>query len=61
MKEKKGMRGAKMPSEHFEKDQGELGYESKLKYASEFGNPESLDKMTKGLADYAKKNKMKYE
>lgn len=61
MKEKKGIRSAKMPSNHNETAQGELGHESKLKYATEFGNPQSLDKMTSGLANYAKKNKMKYE
>lgn len=56
----KGMRGAKMPSGHFEKPQGKLGHTSNLKYASEFGNPSDLDKNNKGLADYVKKNKMKY-
>lgn len=56
----KGMRGAKMPSGHFEKSQGKLGHTSNLKYASEFGNPSDLDKNNKGLADYVKKNKMKY-
>ena len=55
------MRSAKMPSHQFEHDQGELGHESEIKYASEFGNPHSLDKMTEGLAGYAKKHKMQYE
>ena len=55
----KGMRGAKMPSSHFEKPQGKLGYTSNLKYASEFGNPAELDKKSKGLADYVKKHKAK--
>jgi hypothetical protein len=59
--EKGGMRSAKMPSEHFEKSEGELAHECKEKYATEFGNPASLDKMTSGLANYAKKHKMKYE
>lgn len=57
---KGGMRSAKMPSDHHEKAQGEMGHESNLKYATEFGNPQDLDKSTKGLADYVKKNKMKY-
>lgn len=59
-KAEKGMRSATMPKEHFEKEQGELGHPSNLKYSSEFGNPEDLDKNNKGLADYVKKNKMKY-
>jgi len=59
-KEKGGMRSAKMPSDHHEKDQGKLGYTSNQKYATEFGNPADLDKNSKGLADYVKKNKMKY-
>lgn len=61
MKEKKGMKSPRMPSEHFEKGQGKLGHEHKMKYGSEMGNPHSLDKMTEGLSNYAKKNKMKYE
>lgn len=65
MKEKKmekgGMRSAKMPMAHFEKKEGELGTQCKEKYATEFGNPASLDKMTTGLSNYAKKHKMKYE
>jgi hypothetical protein len=59
--EKGGMRSAKMPSEHFEKGQGELAKECKLKYATEFGNPQSLDQMTGKLASYVKSNHMKYE
>jgi hypothetical protein len=56
-----GMRSPQLPKEHFEHTQGELGHESKLKYASEMGNPHSLDKMTEGLANYAKKHQFKYE
>lgn len=56
----KGMRGAKMPSKHFEKPQGKLGHTSNLKYSSDFGNPSDLDKNNKALADYVKKNRMKY-
>lgn len=59
--EKGGMRSAKMPSEHFEKSEGEGTHECKEKYGTEFGNPHSLDKMTEGLANYTKKHKMKYE
>lgn len=52
---------ANMPRNHFEKDEGEMGHESSLKYAGEFSNPHSLDEMTKGLAEYVRKNQMKYE
>lgn len=55
-----GMRSAKMPAKEFEHKQGELSHESKLKYATEFGNPKDLDRSTEGLANYARKNKMKY-
>jgi hypothetical protein len=60
MKEKGGMRSAKMPSEKFERNEGQLNPVCGLKYASEFGNPQDLDKNTAGLANYVKKNKMKY-
>lgn len=60
MKEKGGMRSAKMPSENKEVDQGKLGHTSNLKYATEFGNPADMDRANKGLADYAKKKQMKY-
>ena len=59
-KEAKGMRSARMPQEHFEKDAKQAPGVNE-KYSSEFGNPESLDKMTEGLANYARKHKMKYE
>jgi hypothetical protein len=59
-KEKSGMRSPTMPKEHFERKEGELGHTSKEKYATEFGNPADLDKNNKGLADYVRKNKMKY-
>ena len=59
----KSMKGGHsgLPREHFEKSEGEMGHESNLKYAGEFSNPHSLDKMTEGLASYVKKNQMKYE
>ena len=57
----KGMRSAQMPKEQFERNEGELGFQCKEKYATEFGNPQSLDKMTRGLANYAKSHQMKYE
>lgn len=61
MKESKGgMRSAKMPSNHHETNQGEMGHECKLKYATEFGNPKDLDRSTEALANYVKKNKMNY-
>jgi len=56
-----GMRKAKMPAKEFERNVGELGQTCKIKYATEFGNPESLNKMSEGLASYTRKNKMKYE
>ena len=58
--EKGGMRSAKMPSDHHETSQGELGHTCKEKYATEFGNPEDLDKANEGLASYVRKNRMKY-
>jgi hypothetical protein len=60
---KKDMKGGKsgpLPKEKWERNEGEMGHECNEKYASEFGNPEDLDRSTKGLADYCKKNKMKY-
>lgn len=60
MKEKKGMKSATMPKEHWEKGEGELGHECKLKYASEMGNPGDLDKANSALASYVKTHKMKY-
>lgn len=61
MKESKGgMRSAKMPSKESEKMEGKLGHTSNEKYASEFGNPKDYDKANEGLANYVKKNKMKY-
>jgi len=59
-REKGGMRSAKMPSEQKEVDQGKLGYTSNLKYATEFGNPEDMDRASEGLANYVKKKQMKY-
>jgi hypothetical protein len=58
--DKGGMRGAKMPGEKFERSEGQPNPVCGLKYATEFGNPQDLDKAGKGLADYVKKNKMKY-
>lgn len=55
-----GMRSAKMPAREFEKSQGQLNPVCGLKYATEFGNPEDLDRSTEGLAGYVKKNHMKY-
>lgn len=55
-----GMRNARMPAREFEKPQGKLGHTCGEKYASEFGNPKDLDRANEGLANYMKKNKMKY-
>jgi hypothetical protein len=57
---KGGMRSARMPQDHFERNEGKLSAESKLKYAGEFSNPADLDKASEGLANYVKKHKMKY-
>lgn len=59
MKEKSGMRSPTMPKDHWEKKNPNLGV-CKEKYASEFGNPEDLQRSNDALASYAKKNKMKY-
>lgn len=58
-KSKSGMKSPTMPKESFEKNQGKLSQTSNLKYASEFGNPEELDRHNEGLASYAKKHKAK--
>ncbi len=55
-----GMRNSKMPAKEFERKQGEMGHESKLKYATEFGNPGDLDKSTSALASYVKSHKAKH-
>lgn len=46
--------------EHSERDEGQLDKTCGLKYATEFGNPKDLDKNATALADYVKKNQMKY-
>ena len=51
---------ASMPREKYEKEEGEMGHESNLKYAGEFSNPHDLDKATKGLAEYVRKHQMKH-
>jgi len=55
-----GMRSAKMPAHQFERNEGKLGHTSNEKYATEFGNPQDLDRANEALASYVKKNKMKY-
>jgi len=57
---KKAKSGVGMPKEHSEKGQGKLGHTSNIKYASEMGNPQDLDRANEGLANYVKKKKMKY-
>ena len=47
------------PKDHFEKDKKNLDV-SRLKYSSEMGNPEDLEKSNNALADYVRKNQMKY-
>lgn len=58
-KDKGGMRSAIMPKEHFEKKEPQLEG-ANLKYASEFGNPQDLERSNKDLANYVKKHRMKY-
>jgi hypothetical protein len=60
MKEKGGMRSAKMPAKEFERNEGQLNPCCKEKYAGEFSNPADLDKASAGLANFAKSHKMKY-
>ncbi len=62
-KQKGGMKSPIMPKEHSEKNEGQLNKPCGLKYAGNdsMNNPQSLDKMNDGLANYAKKHKMKYE
>lgn len=57
--ESHGMRSATMPKEHFERKEPQLEG-SNLKYATEFGNPEELDRDNRDLAGYMKKHRMKY-
>ena len=54
-----GMRSATMPKAHFERKESQV-MSCDEKYASEFGNPEDLERSANALASYAKKNKMKY-
>ena len=56
MKKGKGL----LPMEHKEKDEGKLGKTSNLKYTEGMDNPAKLDKASEGLANFVKKNKMKY-
>lgn len=59
MKDKGGT--ASMPqNEHKQMREGKLGQTANLKYGGDFSNPEDLDKSTEGLANYLKKNQMKY-
>ena len=53
------MRGARMPEREMEKDSPILKT-SNLKYATEFGNPEDLQKSNEDLVRYVEKNRMKY-
>lgn len=54
-----GMRSPTMPKAHFERKESQV-MSCDEKYASEFGNPEDLQRSADALASYTKKNKMKY-
>lgn len=54
-----GMRSPTMPKKEFEHKQ-KMAPVCGEKYAGEFSNPNDLDNSTKDLANYVKKNKMKY-
>lgn len=51
---------ATLPKAQYEKKQGEIGKECKIKYATEMGNPADLDKASAGLASYVKSHKAKH-
>jgi hypothetical protein len=57
MDKKRGMEA--MGPAHWEKKPGETKV-ADGKYAGEFSNPEDLKRSVDALADYAKKNRMKY-
>ncbi len=57
---KKESGSAKLPKDHWEKNEGELSKECKMKYASEMGAPSEYDRRSSGLADYVKRNKEKH-
>jgi hypothetical protein len=50
---------SKMPAAAWEKSQEEMGETSDLKYTNK-PNPEALSESQRALANYAKKNQMKY-
>jgi hypothetical protein len=61
MKEKSGMKSARMPQEHFEKTVNDISV-ANAKYASQstMDNPEDLHKAATGLASFVKSHRMKY-
>lgn len=59
MKHKKEGKGNPMPKAHWEKSESQV-MSCDEKYASEFGNPQDLERSADALAHYVKKNKMKY-
>lgn len=50
---------SKMGQEHWEKDQSEANEEGDLRYTTK-PNPEALHESVEKLAEYTKKNQMKY-
>jgi len=50
---------SKMGSDHWEKDQRDLDNTSNLRY-TDAPNPEALERSTNDLANYVKRNRMKY-
>ena len=61
MKEKSGMKSARMPQDHFEKAVNDISC-CNAKYASEstMENPEDLKRSADGLANFVKSHRMKY-
>ncbi len=54
------MKGAEMPQERFERKVRNTAPVCGLKYASEMGNPEDLDRAEEGLANYVKGHQVKH-
>ena len=56
----KAKHSAMLPKEHYEKHEGEMGHESKIKYTEGMDNASHLDKNSAALASYVKSKKAKH-